>query len=345
MNERDRAWQAEADTAPGNTLDALDTVMVRRAGDPDDPDDLVIAPPEAGFAHTEPGTAGRAKLLSLCVDDVGLHPGATMAGLDLALSGRAQSLACRVGTPAWALAAGQITRLRALNVDVGLLVDLSDHPLNSAVARPWGQWLLNLGMPREAAVREEIAAQIDTFEQALGQPPAFIAGHHHVHQFASLRPLVLDELLHRYRSTNLPWLRQGRRGGKSPFGLPSALRAWGVERAGARALTRAARDSGLGYNRAMLGVYAGHADTARYQGLLQAWMGLAVEGDVLVCHPSAPLPQGESSSLPAGVDRAGLASRQAEHSALSSRDWSTLLERHAVELAPMPRLLARRNRS
>jgi chitin disaccharide deacetylase len=342
VNPQDRARQAEADTIPGDTLDALDTVMVRRAGDPEDPDDLVIAPPEAGFAHTEPGTAGRPKLMSLCVDDVGLHPGATLAGLDLALSGRAQGLACRVGTPAWALAAGQITRLRALNVDVGLLLDLTEHPLNSAVARPRINWLLGTGLPREAAVREEVAAQIDTFEQALGQPPAFIAGHRHVHQFSSLRGLVIEEMLERYRSTNLPWVRQGRRGGKHPWQLPSALRAWGVERTGARALARAARDSGIGHNRALLGIYDGRANVSHYQALLQEWVRAGVEGDVLVCHPIAPLPPGEAAAM--HLSAAHLASGQAEHSAISGGDWATLLERTAVELTPMPRLMARRNR-
>lgn len=342
MNPQDRARQSEADTIPGDTLDALDTVMVRRAGDPEDPDDLVIAPPEAGFAHTQPGTAGRAKLMSLCVDDVGLHPGATLAGLDLALSGRAQSLGCRVGTPAWALAAGQITRLRALDVDVGLLLDLTEHPLNSAVARPRANWLLGAGLPRAAAVREEVAAQIETFEQALGHPPAFIAGHRHVHQFGSLRALVIEEVLERYSSTNLPWVRQGRRGGKRPWQLPSALRAWGVERTGALALARLARDSGIHTNRALLGVYDGRATTAHYQAMLQQWLRTGAEGDVLVCHPIAPLPKGEAA--PSGLGAAHLASGQAEYQAIAGSDWATLLERTAVELAPMPRLLARRNR-
>ena len=290
-----------------------------------------VVPDGSAWSETLPGSRQGASVC-ICVDDVGLHPGVNGAATDLVLQGRVQALACRVGAPSFAEVVEHLARLRGLAVDVGLQIDLSEHPIDPQVRRPMRHWLLGLGRPSREALRREISAQFDAFEDALGHAPRFVAGHRHVHQLKDVRELVMAEMERRFAPGFQPWVRQAKRGGKQA--LPEPLRAWAAERFGAQATAEAARSLGALHNRALLGVYDFAGGSVRYQALFQRWLESSRDGELLVCHPSL------TSVAPDPL----LSARQAEYRVLSSPAWPALLERLDLNLQPMSRILAKRSR-
>ncbi|HET7867524.1 MAG TPA: ChbG/HpnK family deacetylase, partial [Burkholderiaceae bacterium] len=187
---------------------------MHRGGSAAYPHEAADAP--GGPAQTERIAAGHrsgvpARTICIAADDFGLHGGINAAVLHLAAMGRVQAIGCMVGAPAWAAGAPNLRALDPHRVDLGLHLDLCEHPM-----RPPGRrldTLLAAGLLRQLdrhALRAEIRAQLDTFEQTLGRPPAFIDGHRHVHQLPGVREELLDELAQR-RGPLQPWLRCTRR--------------------------------------------------------------------------------------------------------------------------------------
>lgn len=259
------------------------------------------------------------KRLCVCVDDVGLHAGINAAALALVGLGRVHALACQVGGPAWTDAAEQLRRLEG--VDVGLHLDLTQHPLLYR-PRPLEHVIARSLLRRfdTAALRAEVAAQLDHFERGVGRPPDFIDGHQHVHQLPQVREAMLAEL--RHRGMSRPWLRNTRR-----RRLPRwQFKPWLIERLGAAALARQAQAAGFGQNRALLGVYDFAAAGPSYGALLQRWLAVAGDGDLLMCHPSMWVP----------VDSDGiLAARVAEFGVLSGVGFDAQVREHGLMLAPL----------
>ncbi len=330
---------------PDTQLLHAKTVLEERYIEP--PDTIPSSISHSGVGSIHSGTGDKApaprgdtlerrlrnRAVCVCVDDVGLHDGVNRAALDLAISGRVQALACRVGAPGWSQAVLLLRRLRTLDIDIGLQLDLTRHPINPAHKRALCCWMTGVGALSNMALRAEINAQLDAFEASMGRPPAFVAGHRHVHQLASVRDVLLEELLGRYRSTNLPWVRQGKRGGQRAVALPHRIRAWAVERGGARGLAKHAKHQGVNHNRALLGVYDFKGGVPRYGELLFNWLHRARDGEMLVTHPS------RSTEVP---DR-WIEPRMAEFECLASREWSLMVERLEIDLEPMSRMLARRS--
>jgi predicted glycoside hydrolase/deacetylase ChbG (UPF0249 family) len=255
--------------------------------------------------------------------------------------GRVHAIACLVGGKAWAAPwPARLRRLGPERVDVGLHLDLTELPLRPGSRRtlPWliASCLLRRLDPR--AVRAEIRAQLDRFEQLLGREPAFVDGHQHVHQLPVVRTELLDELASRYGS-DLPWLRCTH---AAVIARRSTARGWGawlkpcgIELLGSRALSLLARSKGMAQNRRLLGVYDFQGGPERYRGLLADWIATAGDADLLVCHPSARVRGGDPL-----ID-----ARRAEFQMLCSTAFELLRVEAGLRLAPMSRILADARRS
>lgn len=258
------------------------------------------------------------KRLCICVDDFGLHQGVNAAALALAAQGRVQALACQVGGPAWGPGATELRRLPGL--DLGLHLDLTEHPLKEP-ARPLGRLIMQslLRGLDAAALSAEIAAQLDRFEDHVGRPPDFVDGHQHVHQLPQVREALLAELLR--RGPARPWLRSTRR----PRRLAWRFKPWLIETLGAAGLERQARRAGFsGRNHALLGVYDFAPSSPGFDVLLRRWLAVAEDGDLLMCHPSLP-----TAAPGDGI----LAARVAEFGVLGSAGFDTLLAEQGITLA------------
>jgi predicted glycoside hydrolase/deacetylase ChbG (UPF0249 family) len=264
----------------------------------------------------------------MAVDDFGLHAGINEAALHLAAMGRVHAIGCMVGGKAWAAGARLIHTTPPGRVDLGLHLDLTETPLGArgpvSLKALIGDSLLRRLDRR--SIREEIGAQIERFEQAVGQPPAYVDGHQHVHQLPMVRDELIAELGVRYGGRR-PWIRSTRR----PR-LPGAqFKPWVIELLGAHGLESLARRSGYFQNRHLLGVYDFEGGTQRYGRILDDWLVAARDGDLLMCHPS----------MADAADDALSAARRSEFEVLSGVGLEVTLLRERITLMPMSTILHR----
>jgi hypothetical protein len=289
----------------------------------------------AGEHSGSPARVGGGARICLCIDDLGLHEAITQAALALVAAGRVHALGGLVGAPAWPSAAAALRGLSPAEVDVGLHFDLTEAPLNARLRRPLLRWIAAslLGRIDRAALRREVHAQLDAFEQAMGRPPAFVDGHQHVHQLPGVRDVLLNALAQRARLP-APWLRCGRPAprprGALEAGWGHRLKPLVIGGLGAEGLALRAHRQGLQTNRRLLGVYDFQGGAARYQRCLSDWLAVAAEGDLLMCHPAcSPIP-GEVLG----------AARQAEFEVLAGDALPLALAAARLCLRPMSRILA-----
>lgn len=273
--------------------------------------------------------------ISLCVDDFGLHAGINQAVLALASQGRVQAVSCMVGGPAWAKGAPALRALNPQQVEAGLHLDLTECPLQPALRKPLGR-LIALAYLRQldvAALRTEIRAQLDAFEQAMDRAPAYVDGHQHVHQLPVVRTLLLQELARRYPAGG-PWLRATH----SPQGAAHAdartrFKSHVIAFLGAGALSALARRQGLRQNARLLGVYDFTGGAQAYRARLARWLQAARDGDLLMCHVGLPAKACDAPDVLA-------AARQDEWSVFSAPDLDDALLAARVRLQTMTQILA-----
>ena len=258
--------------------------------------------PGIAFAHdlSLPSGPGVAHSLCICVDDFGLHAGINGAALQLLESGRVHAIGGMVGAPAWGDGVAPLRRTADVDVgvdrpDIGLHLDLTDYPLLWATPPKLEYWILasHLHLLNRHRLRAEIRAQLDTFEQSLGRPPAFIDGHRHVHQLPVVRAELLAELARRYGGFK-PWLRSTRQPEAAARAGHPRIKPWLIEQLGGRGLRTLAQQRGYAQNRHLLGVYDFAGGTQAYARLLAGWVCDAADGDLLMCHPSLHLTPGDA---------------------------------------------------
>lgn len=272
--------------------------------------------------------------IGVCADDFGLHEGINEAALALVAMGRAQAIGCLVGGRAWT--APWIRRLHGLAADrteVGLHLDFTERPLLPGSRRTLVCLVAAALLRRldREAIRSEVRAQLDAFEEGLGRGPAFVDGHQHVHQLPVVRDALLDELATRYRAGTV-WLRSTR---TAPAAGWAAIKPRGIEWLGSRALVSLANRAGFAHNHHLLGVYDFQGGAARYRWLLAGWLREAGDADLLMCHPSARRDPADPLSD----------ARLAEYRVLGSEDFAALQAAARVRLAPLGRILADRPQS
>ena len=268
-------------------------------------------------------TPVRARRIAVCIDDFGLQAGIDEAALALASLGRVTAISCMVGAALWRTDAPSLAGLDPQRIDVGLHLDLTEHPLESASRRPLPLLVALSGahLIDRARLRAEIHAQLDAFEEGLARPPAHVDGHQHIHQFPVIRDELIDALLRRYPRRR-PWLRRTKR----PAAAPSAgIKPWLIERLGCDRLSDLAREQGFGQNTQLLGVYDFQGGAERYLALLAQWIAASQDGDVLMCHPATRAPAQD----PIGPARGN------EYKILSGGGFADLLERAGVQLGPL----------
>lgn len=270
----------------------------------------------------------------LCVDDFGLDGAVNEAVLHLLELGRIGATGALVDGPAWASGAAQLRAQPAGRIDVGLHLDLTELSLATEARHklPLRQ-LIGASYTRRLDagwLAAEVTRQLDAFEAAWQQAPAFVDGHQHVHQLPMVREALLDKLLQRYPDpAQRPWLRDTRPALGLSAGAGNAFKAAVIAALGRPALHRMAKQYGFAMNRALSGVYDFKGDGVRYQQLLSAWLLHARHGDVLMCHPAAAMVRGDAIA----------AARCNEYQVLASEWFGGLLEQLPLRIGPLARWL------
>lgn len=272
--------------------------------------------------------------IALCLDDLGLHAGVNAAAAALARLGRLNAVSCMVGASHWTEAREALAACEAAGADIGLHLDLTEAPLRRP-RQGLGALLLrsHAHLLAPAALRDEIEAQLDAFEAALGRAPDHVDGHQHVHQLPQVREALLEALQRRYRGRR-PWLRSTRHADNlvAPAGQPmgAALKPRVIEALGAAGLARLAALHGHRQNGRLLGVYDFRGGEAVYRNWLRAWLHAAREGDLLMCHAAT----GHRQDDPIG------AARHDEMLLLGAPAFAEMLEHAGIGLRPISRMEA-----
>jgi hypothetical protein len=285
--------------------------------------------------------------MGVCIDDLGLNAGITAAAQDLIDRRRASAIACMVGGPAWPQAAAWLRRLDRETAELGLHLDLTDHPLQAAMRRSLPQWLLAAacGSIDRVALRREIDAQLSAFAAAIGRVPDFIDGHRHVHQLRGVRDEATAAFAAAHasiaasaprRPARQAWVRCGvapavLRVAQGGFALGPELphlKAWLLQAIGGRALAAQARGCGLAHNAHLLGVYGFDRDIAGYLKLLGVWLAAATHGDLLMVHPGESAPGDPLQHV-----------RPLEWQALAGAEFGVLMEARGITIGPLGTIL------
>ncbi|TFY96687.1 ChbG/HpnK family deacetylase [Ramlibacter humi] len=263
--------------------------------------------------------------IAVCVDDFGLHPGVADASSRLADQGRISAVSCMPGAPAWPAGAPELRRLQQRGIELGLHLDLTEHPLDAHLRGGLRTWLLRAftGRVDRDRLRREIDAQLDRFETDTGTAPAYVDGHQHVHQLPLVRAVLVDALRARYPA-RLPWLRSTL-AGENPPGAKARI----VQLLGAQGLTELAHRNGIGQNGRLLGIYDFSGGPGRYEALLAGWLRCAADGDLLVCHPATGAPPDD----PIGP------ARRSEYQVLAGPGFGELLLNGNVRIEPLRAIL------
>ena len=157
----------------------------------------------------------RPAAFTLCADDFAISPGVSRAILELVDAGRLTAAGAMTNRPFWPEGAKALRGFQG-QAEFGLHLNLTaGAPLTALMGLAAGGALppaaevfkaALLGRLPLDAVRAEIAAQLDAFEQHMGRAPDFVDGHQHVHALPGVRVALLQELIRRY-SGEKPWLR------------------------------------------------------------------------------------------------------------------------------------------
>ncbi len=272
--------------------------------------------------------------IALCLDDLGLHAGVNAAAAVLAGQGRLSAVSCMVGAAHWSGARETLAACGAAGADIGLHLDLTEAPLRLSRQGLAGLVLRSHArLLAPASLRDEIEAQLDAFEAALGRAPDHVDGHQHVHQLPQVREALLEALQRRYRGRR-PWLRSTRHAANlvRPAGQPmgAALKPRVIEALGAAGMARLAALHGHRQNGRLLGVYDFRGGEAVYRTWLRAWLHASREGDLLMCHAAMASARGDSIG----------AARHDEMRLLGAPAFAEMLEHAGIELRPISRMEA-----
>jgi predicted glycoside hydrolase/deacetylase ChbG (UPF0249 family) len=272
--------------------------------------------------------------IGVCADDFGLDAAINEATLELAAAGRVSALACMTTAAAWPSGARHLRRDGfGARVDIGLHLNLTEVVAPGHWQRPLAPLVLSacLRMLPRAAIRAEVEAQLDAFDDQLGRAPDFVDGHQHVHQLPQVRELLVAALLARYPKRR-PWWRNTRPPLRRRVDGRAARKQRLIAALGATRLTALAGGLGFAQNSALVGVYGFDASPGRYRALLQTWLdelGAHGAGGLLMCHPAASL---------AGADPIA-AARRVETVVLGGADFPTLLAERGLFVARPSELL------
>lgn len=234
------------------------------------------------------------KPIVICADDYGLSEGVSTAIEELIERGRLSATGAMTGLPGWKRRAAGLKALVARHpADIGLHFTLTgQRALSPARGLARDGRLPEIGplilrtlagtLPREA-VRDELRAQLDAFEDEWGAPPDFIDGHQHAHALPGIRGIIVAELTSRY-GPRLPWLRNCTEPAswarRRRLGLRKALI---VGTLAAGSATHAAR-AGIATNDSFRGLY-GFTDDPPYRTVFRASLAGPGARVLVHCHP------------------------------------------------------------
>lgn len=227
------------------------------------------------------------KRIVLCADDYGQDLAISRGILALVEGGRLSAVSCLVTQPGWQEQGEWLHPWRG-KIDVGLHFNLTEgEALSSAYVKAHGSRFLPLNtlikksftrQVARQAIEAELTAQLARFSEVIGQPPDFIDGHQHVHQFPVIRDAVLTVYQKQFRDTK-PYIRL----------VNHRLRIGDIKKliiylTGTAAFRRLLDQANIPRNSSFAGVYQ-FAHAADYEAYFRRFLKEIRAGGIIMCHP------------------------------------------------------------
>lgn len=250
-------------------------------------------------------TASLGRRVIVNVDDLGLSEPVNQAVIDLAIKRLITATSYMVGGD---IKDASIKTLHHFNIDVGLHLDFTGI-FDSAVPHSLPA-LLKASYLRKLDAKTltaEIKQQFDKFEDKFNQPPKFIDGHQHVHQFPIIRDCLIQELNHRYNLNHRDGQDKPKIAARVTFPLNPDLKAWIIYSLGGQKWQSLCQQARMPTNHYFAGVYNFQAKKIDYARLWLKWlshcpMSTLNNNDptrnpncsqqrpvtVIMCHPARP---------------------------------------------------------
>ncbi len=247
----------------------------------------------------------------LCADDYGISEGVCRGIEELAAAGRLSATSALVGLAGWPWMGPRLSPL-AGRIAIGLHVSLTlGAPLGPMPGlAPSGTFpslrhILGRGLTGRldtAEIAAEVSRQIDSFEQATGQPPDFIDGHQHVHALPGVRTGFMQAVSACFGAGRRPLIRDPAdrvgailaRGGAVRKALTVAVLASGFG--------KRARSAGFPTNRSFAG-FSTFNTSLPFEREIERFFARAGAAHMVMCHPGHP--DRELAGLDAVVQRRG----------------------------------------
>lgn len=281
---------------------------------------------------TSPHPKQPLKPIIINADDLGLSPAINQGIVNLAVKQRLSATSF--------MSHGELTRehkqqLQHCHISIGLHLDFTSelfaqHQQDFA---PFtlGQLLKStwLGQLNSQKINQQINQQLDLFEQKIGTSPSFVDGHQHIHQFPQIRHSLIQTLLNRYNSHNLPLIRHTQ---PSVTQLnQQTLKAWLIYYLGGQKLHQLCQKNNIKQNAQFAGVYDFNVTTDKLTHYWQHWLHTTTNHSVIMCHPA--LPAAEKTTVYSPWQDNIKTAREQEYHWLMSDFFTDLCQQHGVQLA------------
>lgn len=259
------------------------------------------------------------KDIILCADDFGFTKGISRGILELIQKKRLSATSCMVAHSSFKEFAFGLKNYQN-SVDIGLHFDLTSSPSTSFAQLVKATFLGNID---QSFIRNEFRKQVNQFIAAFGFAPAFVDGHHHVHQLPQISGVILNEI------HQVPGLKKTalRNCWESPLTIykrgVSIKKAFAISSLG-RSLKKQCRTRNILTNNGFSGIY--DFDTIhQYSELFERFSDNVKSKTLIMCHPGYVDDELISKDSLVG-------SRRAELDYFSSAKFKELLERKSLRL-------------
>ena len=253
----------------------------------------------------------------LCADDFALNPQVDRAILNLIEHNVLQATTCMTQSPLWVKDSLNLKKYVG-KVDLGLHFNLThrfdtqtySYPIKYLMLHAWTHQL------DKKLIRRSLEFQWNQFIRNMGQPPDFIDGHQHIHQFPTIREVLMDFL----QEQNFKgWVRNlDRIIYVSPYRIKSQL----LHLLGAKRFAHLCQRAGISQNQQFAGIY--DFSDIQYQTLFQQWFAQAEDQLLIMCHPAIAVSNSDDPIQNARIK---------EYNYLISEQFSQDCQKHNIELS------------
>ncbi len=232
------------------------------------------------------------KTILLCADDFGLNSEVSKSILKLIDQERISATSCMMNMLDLEHSAQELVAMHD-RVQIGLHFNLTEGFLVSEPKRlcfSLNELLLktHLGLISSDFIKQEFIAQIEAFHRVMGCLPDFIDGHQHVHQFPTIRRVLVEAYNQEFKTQDIYFRTTYPSVSVAQYQLKTKILDW----SGGKSFQKLLSIANISHNYYFSGVYDFNPKT-NYRNLFRHWLRLAKNNTLIMCHPANGINEGD----------------------------------------------------